>query len=392
MSKSILDTIREVKLYLPNYDDPGFIQVSHKVLDTDKIINIVEISKNSFFPGTTLGKVTIDNKEIDTSKTFGELNIKAGTKIYIEIKEFSNPDKNKITDDKKKPASKKKMRKAKPISKENKTDPLENYIEYKLEVFDKPKKKLIPLFEKNKDNKLFKAVLEDFKEDYKISIEPNLGKNTDLYNHGVDEDDEDIEISENYNDCVVVYINGKETTELKENDNGYGGMCHVFDKVGIYTVKIGFKKKMETISYLFCDCCNIIELDMTHLNIDEIVEMTGLFRDCQSLKKINFNIDTSKIKSFNSLFGWCYNLEKIEGIEDFKTENGEDFSKMFARVYSIKELDISKWNIKNLKKSVSTFEEAYGIEVLKVNEEINKKIIKKENSYFPPTIKVEIVK
>ena len=133
-------------------------------------------------------------------------------------------------------------------------------------------------------------------------------------------------------------------------------------------------------------------MDFTHLNMDEIVEMTGLLQNCQSLKKVNFNIDTSKIKSFNSLFGWCYNLKKIEGIENLKTENVEDFSKMFARVYSIKELDISKWDIKNLKKSGSMFEEAYGIEVLKVNEEINTKIIKKRDSYFPSTIKVEIEK
>ena len=386
------DTIREVKLFFPNYDEEGYITISHKVLDIDKIINIINISKNCFFPDMTLGKVTIDNKEIDTSKTFGELNIKANTEIYIEIKEFSNIEKNKDTDEKKNSPKKKNIRKAKPISEKNKTNPLENYIECKIEIFDKQKEiPKIEFFLKNEKNKDFESLIEDYNENMKMAIEPNLNKKVDLYCNTLnDDEEEDVEILENYKDCVVVFLNDKEI-DVKKNEDGFYCMYYIFDKVGIYNIKIGFKKKMETISFLFNGIISLIEVDMTHLNMDELLEMAGIFRDCLLLKKINFNIDTSKIKNFNELFGWCYLLEEIKGIENLKTENGEKFNKMFARNYLIKELDISKWDIKNLKESESMFEDSYGIELLKVNKEINEKIIEKEKSYVPSTTKVEVI-
>ena len=112
----------------------------------------------------------------------------------------------------------------------------------------------------------------------------------------------------------------------------------------------------------------------------EIKTLSGLFKDCDRLKKINFvKFNRKDITDMSYMFYGCSALEKLN-ISNIKTKNVKNISYMFSNCSSLKELNLSSFNNSKLEEIKSIFfgckslERLYCDNKLIKNEfEINKK-------------------
>ena len=78
-------------------------------------------------------------------------------------------------------------------------------------------------------------------------------------------------------------------------------------------------------------------------------KLTQLYRDCSSLKSIDFgtNFDTSKVTSMYTMFSDCSSLESID-LSEFNTSNVTNMHGMFMRCNALTKLDLSGFDTSNV--------------------------------------------
>ena len=86
-----------------------------------------------------------------------------------------------------------------------------------------------------------------------------------------------------------------------------------FEAKGFHTIQIFFKKKLYDCGFLFNNCKNIYEIDLSNFDCSQVTSCESMFDGCVSLEKINLGkSDFSFCKSFKSMFNNCENLENID--------------------------------------------------------------------------------
>ena len=89
---------------------------------------------------------------------------------------------------------------------------------------------------------------------------------------------------------IKQYINEEEIKEsiIEINNENYPfSYTHKFDKEGKYIIKYIFKNILLTSTYMFANCLNIINLDLSNFNTEKIINMSCMFLGCASLKNLN---------------------------------------------------------------------------------------------------------
>ena len=126
-------------------------------------------------------------------------------------------------------------------------------------------------------------------------------------------------------------------------ENGFNFyLC--FNTSGIHTIKILFRKKLYDCSFLFNNCENIIEVDLSNFDCSQVTSCESMFDNCKSLKVINLGkLDFSLCKNFKSMFNECRYLENID-VSHFNTKNSTTFENMFCGCRKLKNIDVSKFN------------------------------------------------
>ena len=89
----------------------------------------------------------------------------------------------------------------------------------------------------------------------------------------------------------------KENCEIKINDKIIPfNYFHKFKKKGKYTIEYIFKKDITNMSYMFCECELLQNIDFSHFNTKNVTNMGALFFKCTSLTNINLtNVNTENV-------------------------------------------------------------------------------------------------
>ena len=128
-----------------------------------------------------------------------------------------------------------------------------------------------------------------------------------------------------------------------------------FKNEGIHTIKIIFRKKLYDCSFLFSNCKEIIEIDLSNLDCSQITSCESMFDGCISLKKLNLGkLDFSLSKNFKKMFNACENLENLD-VSNFNTKNSVTFEQMFFGCKKLKNIDVSKFDSSKCKSINSMF-------------------------------------
>ena len=71
-----------------------------------------------------------------------------------------------------------------------------------------------------------------------------------------------------------------------------------FNKKGKYNIKYIFKKNITKIDYMFYECENLTNIDLSNFNTNNVTYMGCMFFWCDSLKKENIITKDKMILSF----------------------------------------------------------------------------------------------
>ena len=125
-------------------------------------------------------------------------------------------------------------------------------------------------------------------------------------------------------------------------------------KNGIYSIKLLFKNKLSDCSYMFCHCKNIIDIDFSKFNTENVTDMQHMFHDCFELKSLNLkSFKTEKVKNMNHMFCSCSSLTSLD-LKSFNTLNVTNMACMFGGMFneagcsSLITLDLSSFNTQNV--------------------------------------------
>ena len=93
------------------------------------------------------------------------------------------------------------------------------------------------------------------------------------------------------------------------------------------------------------------KLDLTMLDVSLVEDMSDLFsKDCEYsvLKSIDVsNWDMHNVRNMYSMFRNCYYLESVD-VSKWDTGNVKDMSSVFCGCSSLKSIDVSKWDVSNV--------------------------------------------
>ena len=231
------------------------------------------------------------------------------------------------------------------------------------------------------NNNILKNLLND------DSLSNKINDNIDFQNKNVieaiveiniDEDDNNIILFNteyaDINDEIDVYYNNEKIDMI--NDNGSWIINYDFNKSGKYKFQIVFGKDITNLAGFFEGCSDIISLDFSNFNTENVYNMSGLFNLCLKLKYIKGmnKFITDKVINMRTMFqeckeleyldlssfvtenvtdmGWMFNkcqkLKEIKGINKFTTDKVTNMYAMFAKCCELEYLDLSSFNTENV--------------------------------------------
>ena len=121
--------------------------------------------------------------------------------------------------------------------------------------------------------------------------------------------------------------------------------------------------KVADMSYMFYNCKNLTNMDVSKLNTSNVKSMHSMFYDCKSLTSIDVSgFNTSSVTDMSYMFSDCNSLKSIKfrGSSDgdyyFDTSNVEKMNNMFYRCSSLEELDVSGFKTSNVKDMSGMFD------------------------------------
>lgn len=98
------------------------------------------------------------------------------------------------------------------------------------------------------------------------------------------------------------------------------------------------------------------EIDARGLDVSNLSTFENFFYGLSKLQSINISsFNTSKSKSFETMFGWCEKLENIVGLDKLDTSKATKFNRMFEKCYAVTSLDLTNFNTSNATTMESMF-------------------------------------
>ena len=152
---------------------------------------------------------------------------------------------------------------------------------------------------------------------------------------------------------------GNNHSNLKElNENNVklfiNGIEHKFqkyfrpNKIGKYSIILKFSENIKDCSFMFYNCKNIINIDLSSFNNNNIDNMNSMFSGCYHLKYIDlYSIDTNNVTDMSNMFKGCYWLNFLD-LSGFNTEKVTSMKNMFQHCENLTEINLCSFNTKNV--------------------------------------------
>ena len=125
--------------------------------------------------------------------------------------------------------------------------------------------------------------------------------------------------------------------------------------------------KAEAISYVFYDCIELTQLDLSNWDTRNVQYMIGTFDGCTKLTEINCSRwNTSKVYNMQLAFYNCKSLQTIP-VRDWDTRGLCYMDKAFANCESLTNLDVSKWDTSKVVEMTNVFNRCSSLTTLDVS-------------------------
>ena len=158
--------------------------------------------------------------------------------------------------------------------------------------------------------------------------------NTDYFNEQTNEKCFHDNLKELNENNVKIYID-----EIPYN------YCKYFipKKKGMYTIKIEFNILMKDCSYMFFNCQNIRNINLSSFDAQKVTDMSHMFSRCFNLLSVNLlRLNTISLTNMSFMFRSCESLKTID-LSAFNTENVTNMKGMFYYCLNLEKINVSKF-------------------------------------------------
>ena len=91
------------------------------------------------------------------------------------------------------------------------------------------------------------------------------------------------------------------------------------EKEGIYNIRIKFNNQIEDCSGMFYECYNLINIDLSSFDTENVTNMKCMFSKCKNLENIDLSsFDTKNVIDMSEMFNECKKLVNID-LSSFNT-------------------------------------------------------------------------
>jgi surface protein len=148
----------------------------------------------------------------------------------------------------------------------------------------------------------------------------------------------------------------RQKNELYKNKDKYEKKYSFIPKKEcLVKIKLKLNNTINDCTRLFCHDVNLVYIDISNLNTDNVTNMSDMFYFCENLKAINLSsINTQNVTDMSYMFCGCYSLEKIN-VSSFNTKNVINMSRMFIYCRNLTEIDLSNFDTKKVRNMISMF-------------------------------------
>ena len=154
------------------------------------------------------------------------------------------------------------------------------------------------------------------------------------------------------------------------SDNFLTNMSYMFCKcISLKELNLSsFNSNLVTnISYMFSNCTLLKDVDLSSFNTDKVINMSGMFDSCSSLKKLNLSsFNTKKVTDMSYMFNGCSSLEELN-LSSFDTPQVTNIYWMFRDCSSLKELNLSSFNTSKIRNMSCLFDNCNSLEELNLS-------------------------
>ena len=120
-------------------------------------------------------------------------------------------------------------------------------------------------------------------------------------------------------------------------------------------LKLILNNPIHDLSKMFVNDENLVYVDISQLNTENVTNMSEMFYFCQNLKEINLtSLNTKNVTDMSHMFCGCYCLKKID-VSSFDTKNVRNMSRMFMHCKNLEIIDLSNFDTKKVTDMASMF-------------------------------------
>lgn len=188
------------------------------------------------------------------------------------------------------------------------------------------------------------------------------------------------------NDFMLKSVTGFEIGAGKKGVQSWGvsslaksfeGMFYRCESLSSFDGEAINTRGVENLKEMFAYCRRLTKLSVGHWIMQQCKTMAGMFKGCEKLEEIDVSKwDVSNVEDFSSMFEGCNSLtariwkryDKPEnqyfGISDLRawvTPKAKTTSHMFKRCINMQEIDLSKFDMRNVENAQGMFQDCYNL-------------------------------
>jgi len=124
----------------------------------------------------------------------------------------------------------------------------------------------------------------------------------------------------------------------------------------------------ESLARMFDFCENLKSVDISTFYAPNITSLNCMFEGCNKLSDIKFpnNMGTSKLKTAEYMFAWCFNLKSLD-LSFLDTSNVTNMSSMFFMATQLSDLDLSGFNTEKVTDMSQMFDNCHSLRALDIS-------------------------
>ena len=130
----------------------------------------------------------------------------------------------------------------------------------------------------------------------------------------------------------------------------------ISNKNGFSKILVSFKKPLSNLDFMFQDCKDLINVDLSNINSPSLNSSIYTFTNCKKLEAVNFtSVNTSNVESMDFLFAGCNNLFELTDFENLNVSSVKQTTGMFSDCTSIRKVNLSSFDMDNVEDQSGMF-------------------------------------